>query len=145
MIALVLLLLFAPMTQASGGHGMELTLSKAYGESLAPHPIVGLTYFKPRFTPLPGFSEWGLTFQPPGSGPDSNGKSFFGMYAGHLFVPFHEFVRPGFQLGWMYREGGEAKSLGQTLSFYWGVHVQVSCLTFILTREGWGGGINFKL
>ncbi len=119
-------------------------------------PILSLSWYTGRLFPLPGFDEYGFVgMLPIGNqtlGPSDNPRitDFAGLYAGRLFIPFHGSVRPGFNLGWVW----EGKTIPSTdgafdskrsLSVYYAFKVQFSCLTFIASNKGVGGGFNFSL
>lgn len=134
--------------------GMEFGMSMPYAATAVPgRPILSLSWFTGKLTPIPGYAEYGfVAMLPMGDAAQvSAGQSritdFAGMYAGHLFIPFHGLVRPGFNLGWLWE--GKSGSTGGTsarkgLSLYYALKVQASCLSFIASNKGIGGGFNFS-
>jgi len=137
--------------------GMELTILRPY-KSLTDGggPILALSWFTPKLTPVPGYDELGLLWLPPWEGkpnanPHSEGvQEMAGAYAGHLFLPGQGWIRPGIEFGWTWEKAVNLDSQGEShtkeqFSFYYGAKVQVFCLTFLISNKGVGGGINFSL
>ncbi len=152
--ALLFLCVLGAFLEAKGGQGMEFTLSKPYAETAEPRRfILALSWFNGRVSPFPGFDEYGVTAMlpwgnEPGSqdGPERT-TDFVGLYAGHLFLPFQGRIRPGFDLGWVWEGVQKPASAHPSRQFalYYAMKVQVSCLTFVLSSKGIGGGINLSL
>lgn len=154
--ALSLLLMLLPAV-VLGNNGMELGISMPYSRSAVPgRPIFNLSWFSGRLSPFPGYTEYGFVAMLPLGGDDLPGPEapritdFAGMYAGQLFLPFHGWVRPGFSLGWIWE--GKSQLTGQgdirshrSLSLYYAFKVQFSCLSFIGSNKGIGGGFNFSI
>jgi hypothetical protein len=146
-------LLWAMPAKAAGG--MEITAMRPYSSMVAHSgPILTFSVFTPKLTPLPGFDEYGGVWLLPLSTPAESHRNgiqeFAGAYAGHVFLPWGGWIRPGFHFGWVWQEslmhatGGEF-SRESGLAFYYGAKLQFSCLTFNISNKGIGGGINFSL
>ncbi len=140
-----------------GYSGLEFSVSRAHsGAALLNKGIYALSYFTTGLSPWPGFSEWGMVAMPAwgsgGSGTLSSGKvaSFVGVYGGHLFLLGGGFLRPGFELGSLWEQGqvNQTESGSRTtsnLGLYYSFKVQVLCLTFLVSNQGYGLGLNFSL
>jgi hypothetical protein len=134
---------------------MEFTALRPY-PSLTAHsgPILTFSAFTPKLTPVPGFDEFGGAWLLPLNTKEERQQQgiqeFAGAYAGHVFLPFGGWIRPGFYFGWVWQQSIEASANGaltqkEGLAFYYGAKVQFSCLTFNISNKGIGGGINFSL
>lgn len=133
---------------------MEFTVSKPYVKTTEPGLfILALSWFNERLSPFPGFDEYGVTAMLPWRNEPATQEGlerttdFVGLYAGHLFLPFQGRIRPGFDLGWVWEGVGQSgsKSPSRQFALYYAMKVQVSCLTFVLSSKGIGGGINLSL
>jgi len=146
-------LLHAMPSAAAGG--MEITVLRPYPSLVANSgPIMTFSVFTPKLTPIPGFDEFGGVWLLPLNTTEGTQKKgieeFAGAYAGHLFLPWGGWIRPGFHFGWVWQQAMEQNESGalthkEGLAFYYGAKVQFSCLTFNLSNKGIGGGINFSL
>lgn len=135
--------------------GMEITALRPYPSLVANSgPILTFSVFTPKLSPVPGYDEFGgVCLLPLNGGEDSQRKGieeFAGAYAGHLFLPWGGWIRPGFHFGWLWQQSMEQAATGaltrkEGLAFYYGAKIQFSCLTFNLSNKGIGGGINFSL
>lgn len=152
--ALLFLCVLSGFLEAKAGQGMEFTLSKPYAKTTEPGRfILALSWFNGRLSQFPGFDEYGVTAMLPwGNEPQFHNDverttDFVGLYAGHLFLPFQGRIRPGFDLGWVWEGVGKSasKSPSRQFALYYAMKVQVSCLTFVLSSKGIGGGINLSL
>lgn len=154
--SLALSMMLLPAT-VLGSKGMELGMSMPYSRTAVPgRPIFNLSWFSGRLSPFPGYTEYGFVAMLPVGGSDLSGSEtsrttdFAGMYAGQLFLPFHGWVRPGFSLGWVWEGKSRLSEQGATpsqrsLSLYYAFKVQFSCLSFIGSNKGIGGGFNFSI
>ena len=154
----ILIALFLFVYQPGWGNpGIEFAFGLPYSGSAVPgRPMVSLSGFLDTVRPFPGFSEYGfLAMLPLGKAElDPEGQSriseLVGMYAGQLFVPMHGLIRPGFDLGWVWKTESELSQQGIPhsngyFSLYYAFKLQFSCLTFLASNIGLGGGINFSL
>jgi hypothetical protein len=156
---LILLPLLA-VPAAAWNTGMEAGLTWPYaGTAVAGRPILSLSGFSGTVSPVPGYREYGfLAMLPMGAieaeNLPANGtqrvSETAGLYAGQLFLPFDGLVRPGFDLGWIWEKRSAALTEGTLRSdsgfgVYYAFKVQFSCLTFMASNLGLGGGINFSL
>jgi hypothetical protein len=153
-IALVSALLLG---SAFGNSGMEFGFAMPYAQTaIEGRPIFSLSWFTGQLAPFPGYDEYGFVAMPPIGDKEPTLSDvpritdFVGMYAGHLFIPFHGWIRPGFDLGWIWEgrsylpEQGTLSSQ-RTLSLYYALKIQFSCLSFITSNKGIGGGFNFRI
>jgi hypothetical protein len=137
--------------------GLELSVSKAHsGTALSNKGIYTLSYFTTGLSHWPGFSEWGIVAMPGWSSVKSDTlnsrkvASFVGVYGGHLFLLGSGFIRPGFELGslWKQIQVNKAESESPTTTnfgLYYSFKVQILCLTFLVSNQGYGLGLNFSL
>ena len=150
-ILAIFLAFFLGSASASGG--MEIGLSYPYAQTALPgRTILSLSWFTGHLSPFPGYGEYGFVAMLPvgDSKTEEQGHpkitDFAGMYAGHLFIPFRGWIRPGFNLGWVWegRSGSTNATVRRNLSIYYSLKAQISCLTYIASNKGVGGGINFN-
>lgn len=154
---LLIALLLLPCGNSMANRGMEIGVSMPYSGTAVPgRPIGMLSGFMGSLSSLPGYSEYGfIAMLPLGQVKmDSSGRSriteLVGMYGGQLLLPFQGLLRPGFNLGWLWetqsrlsRDGTDESD--RHLSLYYAFKLQFSCLTFLASNIGVGGGINFSL
>lgn len=150
---LPILVFWTTLTPARAQQGLELTLSKPYAHTATAPLIFSLSWYTRAWLSIPGYQEYGVTAMPPMgasasvNSSESKAADFVGVYTGHLFLPFHGLVRPGFELGWLWEglaESGAQLSRHQ-FAFYYAMKVQVSCLTVLVSNQGIGGGVNLHL
>lgn len=137
--------------------GLEFGLARPYpGTAVPGRPIISLSWFNQALLPLPGFTDYGFVAMLPlrkeSPAPHSHElvRDFAGLYAGQIFLPFSGVVRPGFNLGWTWETRSISKLNGESrsdshLSIYYAFKLQFSCLSFLISNKGIGGGFNFTL
>lgn len=155
------IMLFLVLPCVAGKIGIDVTVQKPFSAS-GSWPVVNVSFLKNASNPPLYFSS-GITLRPGiSTGFESNEEfseqlrkthSFYGIFAG-THVGFSPAVRPGIVAGVSFKReeifgvsGNQQIRTGYTpfkICPLFGISLQFFILSFLITNEGIGGGVNYS-